>query len=995
MGNNLAEFDNREGQLKIKNKGVLGDSRYVKNSREGSNTKIRVTSKSTKILGKNDKKANKIKVSGTKLKCLYFNARSIINKREDLELYVFEESPDIIGITESWANEKIEDSELNLEGYTMLRKDRLSEVKLRGGGVLLYIKSSLNVVFRDELWDPLLPESIWCNIEIGGEKTLIGNCYRPPDSSTMEDEALYSLLCKISHEKLLMMGDFNFPELNWTKPETLDHSHQFIKCIDDNYLIQCVENKTRDKNVLDLVFISEENMIANLTVGEPFGTSDHQIIRWTFAASKEIIPNETIIKIYDYSKGDYDKIREEIENLNWGRVVSGKNVEEDWCNVKELLINMREKWVPIRKNKKGKCKWVTKAVVRSRRAKIKAWKRFQDHSTQNNLLKYKSKLTNARKACRSAKRNYENKLASDVKNNCKSFYAYVRSKQRTKDRVGPIINDQGTIVEDDGEAANLLNDYFSSVFTMENMNNIPEPIKFFQGIVTDEGLLSIHITSDLVERKLEKLKVDKCPGLDEIHPKLLYELRKQISGPLAKLFSNSLEYGVVPNDWKEAGVTPLFKKGKKSDRQNYRPVSLTSIVCKILESIIKDAMLMHLNKFSLIRDSQHGFTTGRSCLTNLLEFFEEVTFQIDESKPVDIIYLDFAKAFDKVPYQRLFKKLISHGVGGNILEWVKTWLTGRRQKVGINRCYSRWKDVLSGVPQGSVLGPLLFLIYINDLDYGIVSKLIKFADDTKVGRSVTDELEVENLRKDLGKIFQWSLDWQMLFNTDKCMVMHMGKNNREAEYKMGPSILKKSKREKDLGIIIENSGKTSEQCATAVKKANSVLGMIKRNITFKSKGVIVKLYKSLVRPRLEYCVQAWSPYLKKDIEAIERVQRRATKLIEGYHNMSYEDRLKKTGLISLEKRRVRGDLIQVFKILTGFDKIDYKLFFELVRGGKTRGHKLKLVKNRSNGNLRKNFFSQRIVNCWNSLPQEVVEADSINCFKNRLDKFDRYFNEDC
>ncbi|HLX54541.1 MAG TPA: hypothetical protein VKR58_11400, partial [Aquella sp.] len=290
----------------------------------------------------------------------------------------------------------------------------------------------------------------------------MGNCYRPPDSSAVEDEALYSLLGKVSHEKFLIMGDFNFPELNWTKPETLDHSHQFMKCIDDNFLIQCVENKTRGKNVLDLVFISEENMIENLTVGEPFGTSDHQIIRWTLAASKGSIKNETVIKTYDYSKGNYDKIREEINNLNWDMVVSGKNVEEDWCNVKELLINMREKWVPIRKNKKGKCKWVTKAVVRSRRAKIRAWKRFQDHSTQKNLLKYKSKLNNARKACRSAKQNYEKKLASDVKNNCKSFYAYVRSKQRTKDRVGPLINDQGTIVDDDGEAANLLNEYFSS-----------------------------------------------------------------------------------------------------------------------------------------------------------------------------------------------------------------------------------------------------------------------------------------------------------------------------------------------------------------------------------------------------------------------------------------------------------------------------------------------------------------------------------------------------
>jgi hypothetical protein len=415
------------------------------------------------------------------------------------------------------------------------------------------------------------------------------------------------------------------------------------------------------------------------------------------------------------------------------------------------------------------------------------------------------------------------------------------------------------------------------------------------------------------------------------------------------------------------------------------------LVCKILESIIKDVMLVHLEKYGLIRDSQHGFMKGRSCLTNLLEFLEDVTLNLDEGKPVDVIYLDFSKAFDKVPHQRLFRKLLAHGIGGHILEWVKNWLTGRRQKVGVNQIYSDWEYVISGVPQGSVLGPLLFLIYINDLDVGIDSKLLKFADDTKLNRGVATEQEVEIMRKDLQTIFQWSVDWQMLFNADKCSVLHMGKSNKEAEYRMGVNTLKKITQERDLGVLIDKSGKSAEQCALAVKKANGILGMIKRNIKFKSKNVIIKLYKSLVRPRLEYCVQAWSPYLRKDIERMERVQRRATKLIEGFSDVCYEDRLEQTGLISLEKRRVRGDLILLFKVMKGFVKIDYRKFFEFSTVKKTRGHSLKLIKKRSNGEQRKHFFSQRVVDVWNGLPQFVVDADNVNGFKNRLDKFDRYF----
>jgi len=383
-------------------------------------------------------------------------------------------------------------------------------------------------------------------------------------------------------------------------------------------------------------------------------------------------------------------------------------------------------------------------------------------------------------------------------------------------------------------------------------------------------------------------------------------------------------------------------------------------------------------------------------LRNLLVFLEEVTYSLDEGNPVDVIYLDFAKAFDKVPYRRLFSKLRSHGIGGNVADWIEVWLTNRKQKVGLNKNYSDWSSVSSGVPQGSVLGPLLFLIYINDLDEGIISKLGKFADDTKVARGVSNDNEVDILREDLGKIWQWSVDWQMLFNLDKCTVMHLGSKNPECEYKMGNNILKKSKQERDLGVIMDSSGKSTEQCIMAVKKANAVLGMIKRNINFKSKDVIVKLYKALVRPKLEYCIQAWCPYLKKDIDILERVQKRATKMIEGYKNMCYEDRLSNTGLMKLEKRRARGDLIQAFKMIKGIDKVDYRHFFEIAdteRSHKTRGHNLKIIKVGCKKDIRKHFFSQRVINAWNGLSQFVVDAVTVNAFKNRLDKFDRFFME--
>lgn len=973
-----------------------GNSKFIRATKVNSGRGGNLSKVEKQKLSKNNANINLRKQGKNSLKCLYFNARSIMNKIDELELYLTQEKPDLLGITETWTYEDVQDSEICVEGYTLLRKDRAIGDKIRGGGVALYIKNEISVTARDDLTEANFPESIWCNIEIGGEKTLVGVCYRPPSNNKICDDAMYKLVTRASREHVLIMGDFNFPELDWAKSETLDDSHPFIECVNDNFLFQGVIECTRSSNILDLVLTSEENMIDNVSVGEPFGSSDHQIIRFDFIACKE---SSTLVenKMHDYFKADYEEMREESKIIKWEGIVMGVDVEVDWNSLKLEIAKLRDKYVPYKKNRNSKCKWVNKSVIKSRRAKNKAWVKYIDSGKREDVYKkYLLKLKKCSKLSRIAKRNFEQNLAKNVKDNSKSFFSYVRSKQRTKEKVGPLKDKGGEIIKDDRLAANLLNEYFSSVFTKENYTNAPLPKQIFQGNMQSDGLLGIEITEVMVANKLEKLDVNKCPGLDDIHPKLLFELRGDLVKPLTKLFNFSIKNGVVPLEWREAGVVPLFKKGKKSEPENYRPVSLTSLICKIIESILKDSILDHLDKFSLINDSQHGFSKGRSCLTNLLVFMEEITHSLDEGNSVDVIYLDFAKAFDKVPYRRLFSKLRSHGIGGKVTQWIEAWLTNRKQKVGLNKKYSDWSSVVSGVPQGSVLGPLLFLIYINDLDVGIISKLGKFADDTKVARGVSNDREVDILREDLCNIFQWSVDWQMLFNLDKCTVIHLGSKNPQREYKMGNNILKKSKQERDLGVIIDSSGKSTEQCIMAVKKANTVLGMIKRNIVYKSKDVIVRLYKALVRPKLEYCVQAWCPYLKKDISILERVQKRATKMIEGYTNMSYEDRLSNTGLIKLEKRRARGDLIQVFKIIKGIDKVDYRQFFEITdsnRSHKTRGHNLKIIKVGCKSDIRKHFFSQRVVNAWNGLTQFVVDADTIDSFKNRLDKFDRYFVE--
>ena len=387
-----------------------------------------------------------------------------------------------------------------------------------------------------------------------------------------------------------------------------------------------------------------------------------------------------------------------------------------------------------------------------------------------------------------------------------------------------------------------------------------------------EHLGQLFVTPEMIAKKIKKMNDNKSPGVDGIPPKLLKEIVDQFSTPLANLFNLSLEEGIVPSEWKEANITPLFKKGSRKKPENYRPVSLTSVVCKLLETLIRDHMVEFLVKHKLINTYQHGFLKARSCLTNLLCFLEEITKWVDDGSPVDVVYLDFQKAFDKVPHQRLLLKLKAHGIGNDVINWIEKWLTHRRQRVIVDGEISNWISVLSGVPQGSVLGPILFLIYINDLEDDISSKVLKFADDTKVFRKVTNDTDKQSSQDDLEKLVKWSEKWQMLFNFGKCKCIHIGHGNMDKEYKMGDAVQCRTTQEKDLGVTFSADMKVSEQCGIAASKGNQILGLIRRTITYKEKHLIVPLYKAIVRPHLEYCIQAWRPYRKIDIDKLERIQ---------------------------------------------------------------------------------------------------------------------------
>jgi hypothetical protein len=362
------------------------------------------------------------------------------------------------------------------------------------------------------------------------------------------------------------------------------------------------------------------------------------------------------------------------------------------------------------------------------------------------------------------------------------------------------------------------------------------------------------------------------------------------------------------------------------------------------------------------------------------------TSSVDDKIPCDAILLDISKAFDTVLHSILLNKLASVGVGGLLLDWIAAFLQGRLQRVTVDGICSIWAPVSSGVPQGTVLGPLLFLVYVNDFP-GVVSSFCNlFADDAKLSRKLHSHEDITALQQDLDNIFAWANVNKLAFNSNKCEVIHFGKNNICHNYSIGGAPLQNQETVKSLGITITRDLKPSTQCSIAARKANAALGQIKRNFSYLTPRTLRLLYTTYVRPHLEYCVQAWAPYMSKDCLVLEAVQRRATRLIPALRHLAYPERAKRIGLPLLDDRRSRGDLLQTYKIVKGVDKIPPRSFFIFNETSRTRGHPYKLVKPAARTLLRASSFTHRVINPWNALPTDIVCAESTTNFKCRFDR---------
>jgi hypothetical protein len=658
-----------------------------------------------------------------------------------------------------------------------------------------------------------------------------------------------------------------------------------------------------------------------------------------------------------------------------------------WNSFRNVLNEGIDLFVPykyVRSNNAsgpGRRRRCPKAMWRIKNKKLSLYKAHRSNPSNTNIrAKYKQECAKYKRAVREDEIEREKKILDA--NNVGSFYKYVNSKLKCHSGVGTLIDSNGNDVVDDRRKANLLNDYFCSVGTIDN--GINPPIRNSSNVLID----NIHFDELKVIKAAKKIRTKHKNTCDhEGYPILLLtKLISVLSIPLSLIFNSFMSIGKLPNSWKTAIVTPIFKNGLSSNPANYRPISRTSIFCKLMERIIAADLRDFLTSNNLLCDSQHGFTVGKSTLTNLLETTSDLTYAMDKSVPQTIIYIDFKKAFDSVSHPKLIHKLKSFGVSGDLLLLISDFLSDRSQATHVGHDTSSTRDINSGVIQGSCLGPLLFLTFINDLpqifDPSLTVKI--FADDLKVYlcvQSLVDEFLLQNA---LNKLQKWADQWQLTISIHKCSVLHIipsrSESTKKPFYFLGLHPLSAQKTVRDLGVLIDEHLSFRPHINTIVSKASSRSYLIFKCFLSNDLDNLLKAFLVYVRPLLEYGSPIWSPHIKKDISAVERVQRRFTKRLPGMFYLTYPERLNKLEIDSLEMRRLKQDLILAYKIYFGKTKSTLTLLPNLINS--TRGHDHKLRLPMSHTDHSKYFFTSRVVSVWNSLKN--ADFASQESFENAL-----------
>ncbi len=878
-----------------------------------------------------------------KISIYYQNVNGLKTKIDEFRMAIINVKFDVIVMCETWLKENIFDEELFDNRYILYRKDRdpnLVPNKSDGGGCLIAIKSNYYSA-RIYEWE-LLQEDIWVSLEqSNGEKIFINVRYIPVNSTLNvynEHQHKVSDILNVlkPDQQYLLLGDYNLKNsISWTVDDDgVCRANDVNGTIADNFvdflsltnLNQFSSVTNKNNRTLDLVLSNIDP--SNITVNEeldPIVKVDWHHPPLTIevdTAPLDYLIEDRLPKP-NFFRADYVALNDKISSIDWAGELDPLSVDDATQRFYDLLMKLLLHIPKVSKNKGEFPCWFTDVLIRLIKKKSNVRHELQKMSKKIPLCVHavdelKKTFSYLRKEVKSltevCRGRYVNDIETKLAVNSKCFFLYTKSL-KTSNSVPKSIEHGNVRTNDRQSVCNLFADYFRSVYQKPDRNQL-------QRILLAPVFTMPVIQPSEIKVILDKLDKYKASSPDGI-PAIFYKsLSASICIPLAILYNKSIDEDKFPALWKESFLMPIYKSGSKLKAANYRPISIICAASKVFERLIFNRLYAHIKQF--ISKRQHGFVSGRSTQTNLLVYLTDIVDSISNGGQVDTIYTDFSKAFDRVSHNLLLQELNVYGIFGGVNHWFDSYLTNRSQYVVIGSTKSNRITPTSGIPQGSVLGPLLFLIFVNRLpDKFKHSNSLLLADDLKLYKKIGGTSDCSALQEDIDSLMDWCGTYKLDHNVKKCFSFSttFSPNKVNCVYKMNGEILESCDVKDDLGVVFDSKVSFKLHNDKIVRKAYQMLGFIFRSTkSFNDPKSLILLYNAYVRSRLEYCSSLWNPIYSKYIDSIEKVQRKFTRLLYRKFNWikpDYCTRLLQLKMHSLESRRIEMDEILLYKIING------------------------------------------------------------------------------
>lgn len=906
----------------------------------------------------------------------YANARSIRCKSPQLSFILSSSQFRIICISESWLDHSDCDSLLvgGFSDYHSFRTDRvICENYGRSGGVACIVHSSLNPVLISSFSSPLIES---CIVDLHPpitpsspfKKIRLVTVYRSPSSP------LSSLVSLLEHlEPLLsdefpcvLVGDFNFPSIDWVSLSS-PMPNDFLDFIAFHRFHQYVSFPSRLNNFLDLVFCNQD-LIDNVMPSTPL--SDHLSI--TLELRIPPPPPRFSIPSRSYCRADWQSINHCIFSHNWTVALNSLDAHESYDYFVDFVNHTLDTFVPMSKPSPHSR---YPKNVRILYSKSRLLSRIAPNSIACKQMSQRFTVALDRFHC-----SLENRIVSS--SNSKMFYSYCNDKLKPpKSTPSAILDSDGRLLLTNDQKCIAFDRYFCSVFTTPKLCNLPAPTSLHS---FDLPFISAHDVIYALSKLAPKVNVtpDRIPSV------VLSKCKLSIISPLVIIYNKSLLTSQVPHLWRQALVKPIPKKSSNSIT-DYRPISLTSSVCKVFEKILIRKITTFLDENCLFDPHQTGFRDCRSTSTNLAETFSHYLRISKKGVPFDTIYIDFKKAFDSIDHRLLLYKLSKLGFSDHLVAWLRSYLSGRTQSVFLDSSFSPPSPVISGVPQGSCLGPLLFILFINDICSNFPKSIYYsvYADDLKL--FAESPLHSDDLQSALNIVSQWSAQWNLGISETKCNVVHYGPNNPRRQFRINNIVLNEPSCDpivvKDLGVHFSPSLSFSTHINKILCKARSKSNLIFKSFRSNSPSLYLKTFTTFILPNIEYCSVIWNPVHSVELtKALEKIQRDFTRRMYKRCSLPpvpYRTRLHDLKLVTLERRRFIADIVFLHSILNGRYALDVSSL--LTRAPPIRSlrntHPLRI----SIPFIPHNSFStlvSRTITIWNSLsPSQVFYSHELFC----------------